>query len=123
MVERQLWNFRKVILRRMKLGANIKESGTISCSCGVPLEVFKLIQTILKEGLEGVVYEFDERKVQWTGLCLWPVILTFLDFNNLGYAQLIIGEDMDCILNYSRTLEVLRIRCHYGFPKHFVENF
>ena len=47
MVERQLWNLRKLILKRMKPTANIREPWTISFSCGVPLEVFKLIQMVL----------------------------------------------------------------------------
>ena len=150
MVERQLWNLRKLILKRMKPTANIREPWTISFSCGVPLEVFKLIQMVLKEGIEGAVCEFEETKARWTVKIKSIETLKELfslarsvrrrtlpsdndtnllkDFNNLGHAQLIIGEGRDCILNYSRTLEVLRIRCHYGFwnsygfPQHFVGN-
>ena len=134
----------------MKPTSNMNRPWTINFSYRVPSKVFGLIRALLKTELEGAVCEFTETKATWKILMRSIETLKSLffharpagrrtvpsdndmellkEFPKMGHAQILINNEKDFILSYSRNLEVLRVQCHYGFwnsagfPQHFVGN-
>ena len=64
MVERELANLRRLIMRRVK-PTPIRAPWTLSFSSHIPLEVFGLITGLLKSEIEGAICDFTDSRARW----------------------------------------------------------
>ena len=138
MVERELANLRRLMMRRVKPTPNVRVPWTLSFSSRIPLEVFGLIRGLLKSEIEGAICDFTDSRARWiikiknfqTLKELFSLAkaarertprndegtLNFIrEFTDIGYGQIVVEEEKPFTLIYSRNLETLKLNCFYGF--------